>query len=145
MLNDCQRRFCELLVEGRSQTEAYMEAFPRCKSRNAASVSAPRLLGKASIRQEIKRLRGQLEVQGGLTRLRKREILYSIATDSSKPASERLKAIVLDNRMMGHDRAAEVDIGVDPIKEILQSLTMERGLPKRIPDSHAALEDAVEQ
>ena len=99
-LSDSQRKFCQLTVEGLSHTEAYLQAYDGCKSRNAASASAPRVLGYASVQKEIERLRNEMEKKKGLTRLKKRQILEDIATDTSLTANLRIQAIATDNRMM---------------------------------------------
>jgi hypothetical protein len=56
-LSDSQRKFCQLTIAGLSHTEAYLQAYDDCKSRNAASASAPWVLGYTCVQEEIQRLR----------------------------------------------------------------------------------------
>ena len=121
-LSDSQRKFCQLTVEGLSHTEAYLQAYDGCKSRNAASASAPRVLGYTCVKEEIQRLRKDMEKNNGLTRLDKRRILEDIATDASLTANLRIQAISTDNRMMGHDEPDKVEVGINPIQQILDDI-----------------------
>jgi phage terminase small subunit len=83
MLSNGQRKFCQLVVDGVSQTEAYLQTYNGCKSRNAAGASATRMLRNVKIQKEIQRLRKDMENNKELTRLKKRQILCDIATDAS--------------------------------------------------------------
>ena len=121
-LSDSQRKFCQLTVEGLSHTEAYLQAYDGCKSRDAASASAPRVLGYTCVQEEIQRLRKDMEKNNGLTRLDKRRILEDIATDASLTANLRIQAISTDNRMMGHDEPDKVEVGINPIQQILNDI-----------------------
>lgn len=123
-LSDSQRRFCQLVVDGRSHTEAYRQSYPNCKSPNAAGVSATRMLRNDKVREEIKRLRKMMDSKLGLTRLRKRQILRNIAEDESLPAHQRIQAIATDNKMMGHDEPnkVQVDIGSHQLVRLLQMI-----------------------
>ena len=123
-LTDSQRMFCQLVVEGLSHTEAYLQAYDRCTSRNSARACAPRLLAKVSVSQEIERLRTEMENWRGLTRQEKRKILRKIANDETQPANERIKAIATDNKMMGHDAPdrVQVEVGSNQLADILNEI-----------------------
>ena len=123
-LTDPQRMFCQLVVDGVSQTEAYKRAYPRCKSRNAAGAAATRMLRKDKVQEEITRLRTKMDHQRCLTRLRKRQILHNIAEDESLPENHRIQAIATDNKMMGHDEPArvQVEVGVNSIGDLLRQI-----------------------
>ena len=121
-ISDSQRKFCQLTVDGVSHTEAYLQAYDGCKSRKGASVSAPRVLGYASVQQEIERLRKDMENKKGLTRLKKRQILEDIATDTSLTANSRIQAIATDNRMMGHDEPDKTELKIDPWADLLSRI-----------------------
>ena len=121
-LSDSHRKFCQLTVEGLSHTEAYLQAYDGCKSRNAASASAPRVLGYVSVQKEIQRLRKDMEKNNGLTRLDKRRILEDIATDTSLAANLRIQAIATDNRMMGHDEPDKLEVKADPFRMMLDRI-----------------------
>ncbi len=111
-LTDRQIKFCQLVVDGASHSEAYLQSYNNCKSRESASAASGRLLGNVRVQKEIHRLRNLLEKKRGLTRLRKRQILYDIATDSTLAPNLRIQAISTDNKMMGHDEPEKVEMGV---------------------------------
>lgn len=53
-LTDQQRKFCDLyLANGLNASKAYMEAYPSCKSANAAGANAARLLGNDKVSQYL--------------------------------------------------------------------------------------------
>ena len=135
-LSDSQRKFCQLTVDGVSHTEAYLQAYDGCKSQKGASVSAPRVLGYASVQKEIERLRKDMENEKGLTRLKKRQILEDIATDASLAANLRIQAIATDNRMMGHDEPDKLQLEISPFGKMLDKIRKRR--PAEVPQSEAA-------
>lgn len=63
-LNDRQRRFCELLVQGSSATQAYTGAG---FSENGAAQSAERLLRNAEVRAYVAELRSKATAEVTLT------------------------------------------------------------------------------
>ena len=121
-LSDSQRKFCQLVVDGVSHTEAYLQAYDTCNKRKGASVSATRVLGYVSVQKEIERLRKDMENKKGLTRLKKRQILEDIATDTSLTANLRIQAIATDNRMMGHDEPDKMELKVTPWPDLLKKI-----------------------
>ena len=129
MLKNSQRVFCQHVVDGLSHTRAYQLAYPDCKNRNSAGAAASRLLRNVNVQDEIRRLRMDLEQKNGLTRLRKRQLLYSIGEDPLAPVSARISAIREDNKMMGHDTPLRVELGDSPLQGILQGLKSTTGLP----------------
>jgi hypothetical protein len=60
VLNDRQRRFCELIVGGESATQAYRAAFAHCGSDRAASAGGSRLLKRPVIAAAIAALRAEV-------------------------------------------------------------------------------------
>jgi len=58
-INDRQRRFCELLVEGRSAAEAYAAVYTRHK-REFARQGAAKVLAKPHVREHVEKLRAEL-------------------------------------------------------------------------------------
>lgn len=102
MLSGPQRKFCEGIVAGLNQTEAYAAAYPKA-SRDAARSSAPGLLAKDSIRAEIARMRALADERAGsavLTLAEKRKWLARLL---------RVNPATLDTESDG-DLLAGVDI-----------------------------------
>ena len=56
-LSEQQERFCQLIVQGKNQTDAYMEAGYKCKGPDVAKVNASRLLTNANIVARVAELR----------------------------------------------------------------------------------------
>lgn len=129
MLNNSQRVFCQHLADGLSHTKAYQLAYPNCKNRNSAGAAACRLLRNVNVQVEMRRLRLDLERQNGLSRQRKRELLFNIGEDPNASGMVRIGAIKEDNKMMGHDRPPKVEYGDNPLRNILAGLKDSTGLP----------------
>lgn len=136
-LSPQQLAFCDNIVDGLDQTEAYRLAYPKCKSGHAQSASA--LLRNPKIRAEIQRLRAATESERTLSRQEKREFLASVVrakvdeldgmspliqkkkvktvTDKDGGTSESIElemmsksqAIVIDNQMMGDNEPERVE------------------------------------
>ena len=56
-LSEQQERFCQLIVQGKNQTDAYMEAGYKVKGPEVARANASRLLANANIEARIAELR----------------------------------------------------------------------------------------
>lgn len=56
-LSEQQERFCQLIVQGKNQTDAYMEAGYKVKSPEVARANASRLLTNANVEARIAELR----------------------------------------------------------------------------------------
>ena len=115
--NPRHEAFAQLVVSGKSDTQAYFEIY-KTKSRNVARINASRLLTNASVRARIRFLQDQNAALNALSRAEKRLILAKIArgetpanTSGSQNAPEsptplpsikdRISAIQEDNRMTG--------------------------------------------
>ena len=108
-LNDKQRAFCAHLVEGMSQTAAYVKAYG-CKEETARRL-ASRLMTNDGVSAEIKRLRDIMDGQHCLRLLEKRRMLADIARDKeSASPSDRMKAIEIDNKMTGQNAPEKLEV-----------------------------------
>lgn len=90
-------------MDGMNQTDAYMAAYPTCKSEAAARANASRLLTKDNISNKMKRLQEKVVTEKTLTWKRKREILASLISNPQTKPMEVLAALKLDNSMAGHE------------------------------------------
>ena len=106
--------FCELILEGSSQKDAYLAAFPAASAKNASGLSS-RLMTKPEIKAYLAarrdRMRVAMSARTVLTRQRKREILSEIA-EGDNQNKDKLAAISIDNRMEGHEKPVERDTTV---------------------------------
>jgi phage terminase small subunit len=100
-LNVRQQRFCEFIVAGESQTDAYLKAgwkVPRLDAGQHAS----RLMKYDKIKAKIAALRAPQTKKALLTKDRQREILRDVAEDGARPAMSRLRAIEIDAKLAGY-------------------------------------------
>jgi hypothetical protein len=101
-LNDRQRHFVHNVAHGMTKSEAYRVAYP-LSSPDAATVSASRLLEKAAVQAELESARQATDADRALSRREKRGILAAIARDPTVHPVDAIRAIVVDNRMTGHE------------------------------------------
>jgi Terminase small subunit len=100
-LNVRQQRFCEFIVAGESQTDAYLKAGWKVP-RTTARFHAARLITKGNIEARITTLRAPERAANRLTRDRKLELLRDIAEAKANPLDARLRAMAEDSKMQGH-------------------------------------------
>lgn len=80
MLSGPQRKFCEGIVRGLNQTEAYRAAYPNCSAK-AAESKASRMVREGKVKAEIERLREKADDKAGsavLTLAEKRSFLARV-------------------------------------------------------------------
>ena len=109
MLSGPQKAFCDGIVRGLNQTEAYQRAYPKA-SPDAARKHAPRLVAKGDIKAEIERMRQKAEEKAGsavLTLAEKRMKLAEITRSNSEETRDKLSAIKIDNDLSGDGAEAE--------------------------------------
>ena len=109
MLSGPQKTFCDGIVRGLNQTEAYQRAYPKA-SPDAARKHAPRLVAKGDIKAEIERMRQKAEEKAGsavLTLAEKRMKLAEITRSNSEETRDKLSAIKIDNDLSGDGAEAE--------------------------------------
>lgn len=135
-----QRKFCEGIIKGLSNTEAYLKAYPK-SSAEAARRSASDLLTKPDIQACIAELREKADNRPGsavLTRAQKRDFLARLVMarvgelppdsdlwNSIKTTDQgieyklpdKLNAIKLDNDLAGEGSEAE---GQDALTKLLE-------------------------
>lgn len=116
------RIFATNVAAGYSQTEAYLAAFPRSRSRDAARANASRLMAKDSIKAEVDRIRRENETDLMLTYREKREFLARVVRNYCQRDLDVLKAIALDNKMAGHDRMPASSAPQVTLEAILRDL-----------------------
>jgi phage terminase small subunit len=108
-----QQRFCELIVEGKGGTAAYMGAGWK-GSREAAKVSASRLLTSDNVKARIAELRKPQTAESLLTKDRKREILRDMVENPATKPADMLRAIEIDAKLAGHFAPDKVEVDAGP-------------------------------
>lgn len=104
-------KYCQNRISGMmTQRKAYLDAVPRSRKWKPETVDskASTLERSEKVRARLAELRGKVrEIEeeraenACLTRVKKRQILAELATDADASASDRCRAIDLDNKMQG--------------------------------------------
>lgn len=95
--------FAQAVVSGKTQTDAYREAFPNSLAWKDTSVApkASNLASKPDVAARILELQSQASCDAILSRQDRMIILTNIATDSEQPTRHRINAIDVLNKMNG--------------------------------------------
>lgn len=109
-----QQKFCEHIVAGETNAQAYRKAGYAVTNSNSAEACASRLLGKANIRSRIAELRKPQTHRAMMTRDRKRELLREIAENAAKKDVDRIRAIEVDAKLAGHFEPDRQEIELGP-------------------------------
>lgn len=112
-LNQRQERFCEFVVAGESQTEAYLKAgfkVPRGDARKHAA----RLMTNDGVKARIDELRAPQTRKALLSKDRKREWLRDIIENPGEKTQDRLRALELDAKLAGHFEPDRVEVEAGP-------------------------------
>jgi phage terminase small subunit len=112
-MNDRQRKFAELVVQGRPASRAYQEAGYSATG-NSAEALASKLLRHEKVSAYIEELRGEVRAASKFTREAKLEGIYEIyqrnKLDDPRVA---LAAIAEENKMTGDHAAEKIEVEAD--------------------------------
>ena len=97
-LNDRQRAFCDNLLSGCSQAEAYRKAGYNSKN---PEKEASKLVLTPDVSRFLADMRGKIAEKSGFTRERAMELLKQIAEDGGQLGSARVSAITQAAKMCG--------------------------------------------
>lgn len=109
-LNDRQIAYARNLVSGMTQHEAYVKAGYKVASTKIAEVNAAKLLGDPRVRQYVNVLRDFQDRKALKTASEKRLMLSEMMDNTRNTTIDRQRAIVIDNKMAGHDAPQVVEI-----------------------------------
>lgn len=124
MLSERDHIFCEKCASGLMAYQAYIEAGFNCTSNESAQAAASRKLKEPGIKEKIREIRERLCDENCLTLQEKRLRLAEIARgrvlfsgedflfEVPPTHSERMKAIDLDNKMMGDYAPEKRDVSL---------------------------------
>ena len=110
MITSKQEAFCQALLAGRSQSDAYRDAYNTkpCSTAGAIAVSASKLMADPKITLRIAELREADAEAACWSRRQSIEALKSIALSEALKPTERIAAIRLLNTMFDFNAPSEV-------------------------------------
>jgi len=105
-----QITFCDAIVRGKSQTEAYKEAY-NCDNMKDSTIhnNAYMLMQRSEIKERIKELKAKLEAVSLWNRADSVKALISILQDEKTKPNEKIQAIKELNIMHGYNQPSERD------------------------------------
>lgn len=127
-LNDRQRRFVELITEGKEQVEAYKQAGYKPKTKAAAEASASQLLSNPKCQEYLRELREKAEEASTWSKAQALDTLKGIAEDGQLQTGARVSAIGQAARMLGWNEPEQVEVQSDGLTALLESIRQKRDL-----------------
>ena len=117
-MNDRQRKFAELVVQGRPASRAYQEAGYEARG-NSAEALASKLLRHDKVSEYIEELRGEVRAASKFTRESKLEGIFEIYQNTKLDDPRvALAAIAEENRMTGDHAAERLQVEADVVVRI---------------------------
>lgn len=117
-MNDRQRKFAELVVQGRPASRAYQEAGYEARG-NSAEALASKLLRHDKVSEYIEELRGEVRAASKFTRESKLEGIFEIYNNTKLDDPRvALAAIAEENRMTGDHAAERLQVEADVVVRI---------------------------
>lgn len=116
-----QRRFADLVVEGRPASAAYKLAGYRPKSSDVAAVCASQLLRRPMVAALVESGRAELAKKSRLTREERLRLLAEIAEDAATAPRDRIAAVRTINEMTGDNAPQRLELDGGP--NLLATLT----------------------
>ena len=121
MITAKQEAFCQALLAGRSQSDAYRDAYntKQGSSAGAIAVSASKLMADPNITIRVAELRKADAEAVCWSRRQSEQVLKDIALSEAIKPSERIAAIRELNTMFGYKAPSEVVVSVNTLKPIM--------------------------
>jgi hypothetical protein len=120
MITAKQEAFCQAMLDGKSQSEAYRAAYNTKPSSTAgtSAVSASRLMADPKITIRVAELRKADAEAVCWSRRQSEEVLRDIALSEAIKPSERIAAIRELNAMFGYKAPREAVVSVNALKPL---------------------------
>lgn len=113
MLTAKQERFCQAIIEGMTQADAYRTAYNAKKMTDkTVQEAASRLMSDSKISARVEELRERLTSARIMSAKERLEWLTDVINNSDERTDNRLKAIDLMNKMQG-EYVTKVDANVN--------------------------------
>ena len=121
MITAKQEAFCQALLAGKSQSDAYRDAYNTKPSSTAGAiaVSASQLMSDPKITLRIAELRKADAEAVCWSRRQSEEVLRDIALSEAIKPSERIAAIRELNTMFGYKAPSEAVVSVNALKPLM--------------------------
>jgi hypothetical protein len=119
-----QEAFVRALLEGKTQKDAYLEAFPRSVNwkRDSVIQEACKLAHKPEVRKRYRELLDEAAMESVMTRAERMKMLSGMAQDDSLYAKARMQAVDILNKMDGeYVKKIEATISTD-VAEIAEKV-----------------------
>ena len=123
-LNPRQRQFANGVLEGISQTQSYMSAYPNCSIKTAESKSSA-LVRHDKVARYLEVANAQVCEKAKVSRVWALEQLKEIAQEPSSNTAGKVAAIALISKMEGWDKPAKVEISVNPLERLVYEIQSE--------------------
>ena len=117
-MNDKQLKFCNLVLDGVKQFEAYQEVY-KVKNEGTARTNSSKLLTNANIIEYMETQRAKLDINNILTREYKLKKLKEIM-DNPESQSLIIQSISTANKMQGHDAPIQTEVIDNSHKDMIQ-------------------------
>lgn len=108
-----QERFCEFVVAGDSQTEAYLKAGYKVP-RDDARKHAARMMANDGVKAKIAELRKPQTRKALMSKDFKRDLLRQIAEDGKAGFLVKIRALEVDAKLAGHFEPDRVEVETGP-------------------------------
>jgi len=121
MITAKQEAFCQALIAGRSQSDAYRDTYNTKpgSTAGAIAVSASKLMSDPKITLRIAELRKADAEAVCWSRRQSEQVLKDIALSAAIKPSERIAAIRELNTMFGYKAPSEAVVSVNTLKPIM--------------------------
>ena len=115
MLTAKQEAFCQNIIQGMSQADAYRSAYPNTRMADKTVIeAASRLMANSNVLARINELRGELAKPSIMSAQERLEWLTERIEDKSIDINAKLKAIDIMNKMQGeYVQKVEADVKSD--------------------------------
>jgi len=123
-LNPRQRQFANGVLEGMSQTQAYLAAYPNSSARTAET-SSSRMMSSAKVARYLEIANAQVCERAKVSRQWALEQLKEIAQEPSSNTAGKVAAIALISKMEGWDKPAKVEVSVNPLEQLVYEIQNE--------------------
>lgn len=102
MLTEKQETFCQKIIEGMSQADAYRAAYDTTKMTDKTVwEKASRLMADNKVKTRVKELRDKIAEESVMSAQRRLEWLTELIKDAEQMTNDKLKAIDIMNKMTG--------------------------------------------
>lgn len=102
MLTANQEQFCQNIIQGMSQADAYRLAYPNCRaSDETVWVKASQLAAQDKVKIRLAELRESLAKPSIMTAQERLEWLTKVINNDEQSMTDRLRAVDIANKMTG--------------------------------------------